>query len=99
MRRITQHLTLIVFCTALAGAVLSLSLPFLAGEIAGIVVTACSVAYSIWAIWTSEHGGFVRTRQMRRAFEPQRHFNGVQVLLLLLLIMIQLGLTSYLLIT
>jgi hypothetical protein len=61
--------------------------------------TAVSMLFTLWSIWKSEREGFVRSRQMRRAHEPPRNYNGLQVLLLLALTMMQVGLASYFLIT
>ncbi|MCA0268795.1 MAG: hypothetical protein LCH53_06215 [Bacteroidetes bacterium] len=55
----------------------------------GVIVLLLSVAYSIWAIHMSDTKGFVRSGQMRRAFEPERHFNGLQTLILMGLMMAQ----------
>ena len=55
----------------------------------GVIPLLFSVAYSLWAIRTSDTKGFVRSGQMRRAFEPERHFNGLQTMVLMLLLMAQ----------
>ena len=41
--------------------------------------------------------GFVKSRQIRRAYEPPRHFNGFQVLIVLLLVMAEFALGAYVL--
>ena len=92
---ISSHLAGIVFYAAVLAALLGIGLSFVLGETAGFGLLLGSVAFSLWAVWKTEHGGFVRTHQMRRAFEPERHFNGVQVILVLLLVMAQIGVGLY----
>ena len=50
-----------------------------------------SIGLNVWAIVRSEQEGFVRTRQARRAYEPPRHLNGAQMMILVLLVMAELG--------
>ena len=61
----------------------------------GVLAVLLSVAYSLWTIRTSDTKGFVRTGQMRRAFEPERHFNGLQTLVLMVLLMVQIFVGVY----
>lgn len=61
----------------------------------GVLVVLLSLAYTLWAIRTSDTKGFVRTGQMRRAFEPERHFNGLQTGVLMVLMMGQIFVGVY----
>ena len=96
---VARHVTLLVFSAALVFSMSSLLLLFTTDEAIALTATVFSVLFSLWSIWHSEERGFVQSRQMRRAFEPARHFNGAQVLSLVVLIMAQIGLASYFLIT
>ena len=96
---VTQHVTLLVFSAALIFSLSSLLLLFVTDEATALGAIVFSVLFSVWSIWQSEQRGFVQSRQMRRAFEPARHFNGAQVLSLVVLMMAQIGLASYFLIT
>lgn len=61
----------------------------------GVVLILVSMLYSYWAIRMSDTKGFVRSGQMRRAFEPERHFNGLQTFGLLVLMMAQVFVAVY----
>ncbi len=53
---------------------------------------------NIWSIIQSERGGFVRAKEMRRAVEPPRHFNGFHVLTIIALIIGEILLGTFLLV-
>ena len=91
---IARHLTFVHFALALALAVASVGVALVLRPW-GVLAIAASAAYSVWALRRSEHRGFVRTGQMRRAFEPERHFNGAQVTLLFLALMAQAVAAAY----
>lgn len=94
-----RHVTLIIFCVVLAFDLASISWLLTNDGPAAFATTVASMAFSLGAIWFSEQKGFVRTRQMRRAFEPPRNFNGAQILTIMMVVMVQIGLASYFLIT
>ncbi len=96
---VVRHVTQFVFVAALLLSLASMGLFFLTDEGVAFAALIASLLFSVWSIWKSEHSGFVRTKQMRRAFEPARHFNSLQVLTLVVLMMAQVGLASYFLIT
>ena len=56
-----------------AGYVLGLPFAWLPGVGAAVIA---------WALWRSDRKGFIRSRQMRRAHEPQRHFSPGMVFVL-----------------
>ncbi|GIV61597.1 hypothetical protein GQ464_001600 [Rhodocaloribacter litoris] len=58
-----------------------------------------SVGMNLWSLVQSERGGFVQAREMRRAFEPPRHFNGIQTLTVIFLILVQLVIAALLLLS
>lgn len=52
---------------------------------------AISLLFNLWSILQSERNGFVKAKEMRRAFEPPRHFSGFQILILVILIVAEVG--------
>ena len=50
-----------------------------------------SLVMNVWSIIQSERNGFVKAKEMRRAFEPPRHFSGFQILVVILLILAEIG--------
>ncbi len=50
-----------------------------------------SLVMNVWSIIQSERNGFVKAKEMRRAFEPPRHFSGFQILVVVLLILVEVG--------
>ncbi len=60
-----------------------------------LIFLLASIGFNIWALIVSERQGFVRSNQIRRAYEPQRHFNAAQVFTVVLCIMAQLGIGIY----
>ena len=62
-----------------------------------LFLVAASLLFNVWALIVSERRGFVRSNQIRRAFEPNRHFNAAQVFIVSALIMIQLAGAAFIL--
>ncbi len=87
-----------IFTLAFLLAIASLALPFVLGAW-GVVGILASMVLSIWAIHKSDTTGFVRTSQMRRAFESARHFNLGQVVLLFGLLLVQILIFAYVLVS
>ncbi len=83
-----------IFTAAFLLAVVSLAFPFAFGTV-GLAGILASMAFSIWTIHKSDRSGFIRTSQIRRAFESARHFNLGQVILLFGLLLIQVLITAY----
>lgn len=50
------------------------------------------------ALWVNDHRGFIRNSQMRRAYEARRHFNTVEIVLLIGLIMLNAFVAVYVLV-
>ncbi len=57
-----------------------------------------SALFNVWSLYRSEHGGFVRSRHAPRAREPLRHYTPLQVTVVLLILMAQVGLSLFLLV-
>lgn len=85
----------IVFWLAVALSLLSLFLlrPL---ETYSWVTIIVSALFNAWALYKSDHGGFVKTRHAPRAHEPPRHFTPLQVVTIAVLLMLQIGGTIYL---
>jgi len=56
-----------------------------------IYLIGLSLIMNVWSIIQSERNGFVKAKEMRRAFEPPRHFSGFQILIVVLLILAEIG--------
>ena len=51
--------------------------------------------FLVWAIVKSETEGFIRTRGMPRAGDPQREFHPLQSFILLIIVVAQVALSAY----
>ncbi len=94
MTQLARHKTSVVFALCTGVTIASILLLFLLGRWA-LILLVLSVGFNIWSLLVSERRGFVRSNQIRRAHEPQRHFNAAQVLAVLAYIMIQIGAGTY----
>jgi hypothetical protein len=85
----------IIFWFAVALSLLSLWLlrPLEAYSWITIIVSAL---FNGWSLYQSDHGGFVKTRHAPRAHEPPRHFTPLQVVVIEVLLMGQIGGVIYL---
>jgi hypothetical protein len=54
---------------------------------------------NVWAVTQSEREGFFRSRGMPRAGDPQRQFHPVQTTILFILMFLQVGVTSFVILT
>jgi hypothetical protein len=95
---IVRRATLLVFICCILLSLASLAVLLAAGTV-GLVVVAASVLANLGAILISERKGFSKTTQLRRAFEPSRHFNSAQVGAIVLLVMVQVTLGLYVLLS
>lgn len=91
-------MTSVVFGTCTVTSLLSIGLVLAFGHWS-FAVLVLSVGYNIWALIISERHGFVRSSQLRRAYEPERHFNAAQVLTVVVYVMAQFGVGAYALLT
>ncbi len=95
---IRRHVTQFVFWTTVFFSIATL-VGLLARKDVLLIPMMISVVFNIWAVAKSERDGFVKTTQMRRAYEPARHFNIAQVFAILIFVMIQVSLGLYVLLT
>lgn len=99
---IKKYLTHLVFGAAILLSLVSLGLVFVLVEPyvwVGIVVLGVSVAFNLWSVRRSENSGFVQSREFRRAHEPARRFNMLQVFVMFAFVMVQCGVGAYAIIT
>ena len=67
---------------------------FVGGKpMAALAALACLLI--AWALYVNDRKGFVRSKQMRRAHEPRRHFLPLEVILLFLLILLNVVAVAY----
>lgn len=95
---ISKHLTLIVFLTVVLLSVASVVLAVAVNDLFLYLLVA-SVVVNILVLIRNEQGGIVRRKEARRAHEPARHFNGAQTGTIVLLIMAEVGVGLYTLLT
>ena len=93
---LARNVTVLYFVVALSLALLSIVLPVLLGAPA-LLLTLASFLFTVWTLRRSDGRGFVKSTQIRRAFEPARHFNGGQVLALFATLILQAGVAAYVL--
>gem|GEM_PF-6604615 len=61
------------------------------------LILAFAIFVNVWSIIQSERHGFVKAKEMRRAFEPPRHFNGFHIFIVVTLIIAEVLLGTLLL--
>lgn len=94
-----KHLTSIVFWSALFLSIISSGVAYVLQDSIWLLLLGASLLYNLWAVFTSDRTGFIREKEMRRAYEPPRHFNPLQIFITLGMVMVQLGVAAYILIT
>ena len=102
MTTIKKHLTQVVFWSAVFLSVLSIALVFVLEDAyswVGLVLIGLSILFNLWSVRRSENSGFVQSREYRRAYEPARRFNMIQVFTVFGLVMVQCGVGAYALLT
>ena len=98
METIRLHMARLIFWSALVLSLVSLVLAFSLHPFA-LHLVALSVAFNLWSLYRNDRGGFVKAREMRRAHEPRRQLLGLEVALLLVLVMVQIGTGTFLVAT
>ena len=64
-------------------------------DVQWVWLTAFAVALQIWMLLINDRKGFIRSREMRRAYEARRHFSILETIVLFLLIMADLLAAAY----
>ncbi len=93
---LARNVTHLYFVVALSLALVTTALPLVLGPWL-LLLTLGSFLFSIWALHRSDGKGFVKSTQIRRAFEPARHFNGAQVFVLFGVLVVQAAAAAYVL--
>ncbi len=93
-----KHKTLVIFGSVIVLALASTGLTLFYGKV-WIPLVLFSVACGVASIYKSEKEGFVKSKEIRRSYEPPRHFNSAQTLTVVVLIMAQVGVCAYALLT
>lgn len=94
-RGLPAHL---VFYLIGALSVVSIGLMFLP-ELYWLAAGGGACLLIAWVLFLNDHTGFVRSKQMRRAHEPRRHFTMAEQAILLGLLVLNVVVACYLLIT
>ncbi|PSQ71856.1 MAG: hypothetical protein BRD44_04930 [Bacteroidetes bacterium QS_7_67_15] len=98
---IKKHLTQVVFWSALLLSAVSVGLVVVLSEPyrwVGIAIIAASILFNLWSVRRSENTGFIVSREHRRAHEPARRFNMIQVFIVFGVVMVQCCIGAYALI-
>jgi len=90
-----RHLTAIIFGLALCFSLVTITLLIFNNTPLFHMLLVVSIVFNGWCLYRSERSGFVHLREMRRAFEPPRHFNTLQIFTVVFLMMAQFGLGIY----
>jgi len=64
-----------------------------------IPLVVLAFGFNVWAVTQSDRNGFFRTRGMPRAGDPQRQFHPVQTVILFILMFLQVGVSSFAILT
>lgn len=90
--------TEIIFTLVALFSLLSIALILGAGLqfVPAVVIT---FGFNVWAITQSERGGFFRAAHMPRAGDPERSFHPVQTVVLIVMMFIQVAITSFQILT
>ncbi len=96
---LARNVTVFYFATAFSLALITTALPVLFDQPGLLVLTLASFMFTIWVLRRSDGKGFVKSSQIRRAFEPARHFNGTQTFVLFVLLVVQAAAAAYILLS
>lgn len=95
---LSRHKTALVFWTAVLLSLLSIALVFLFNPWF-LILLGASIGFNFWCVIKSDGEGFVKSKHLRRAYEPARRFNAVQMIIILALIIGQISIGTYALLT
>lgn len=96
MSTLLRYKTALIFWIAVLFSVVSLGLIYVE-ELLAAACILLSVLFNVWSLWKSDREGFVKSKELRRAYEPARRFGVVQTLVLLGFVMGQIGAGTYVL--
>ncbi|NND71005.1 MAG: hypothetical protein HKN43_05450 [Rhodothermales bacterium] len=95
---VVKHKTIIIFAAVIVLSLASVTLILVSGK-DWLPIIGVSIVLAVFSIYKSEKDGFIRSKEIRRSYEPPRHFNSGQVLTIIVLIMAQIGVAAYALLT
>lgn len=93
---LSRYRTALIFWAAVFLSLASIASAFVLDAIAWVLIIP-SILFNLWSVRRSDRGGFVKSRQLRRAHEPARRFNGLQTFTLIVIVMCQVGIGTFLL--
>ncbi|MDA1027812.1 MAG: hypothetical protein O3B41_01985 [Bacteroidetes bacterium] len=64
-------------------------------DVQWVWLTAAAIVLQIWMLLINDRKGFIRSREMRRAYEARRHFSILETIVLFLLIMADMLAAAY----
>lgn len=64
-------------------------------DVQWVWLTAAAIVLQIWILLINDRKGFIRSREMRRAYEARRHFSILETIVLFLLIMADMLAAAY----
>ncbi len=88
---------IIVFFGVVALSILAAGAAFVWGP-PYLALNALAALLIIWVLRINDRAGFIRSKEMRRAFQPRRHFNTAEVVLLIGLLMALIAESAFILI-
>ena len=68
-------------------------------DVQWVWLTGAAIVLQIWMLLINDRKGFIRSREMRRAYEARRHFSILETIVLFLLIMGDMLAAAYALLT
>lgn len=95
---VTRHVTQVIFWCTLVLTLVSIGLTA-ALQDSVFLLLVLSAVLNLAVLYRNERGGFVRSKELRRAYEPARHLNVAQLVVLFLGVLAQFTLGAYVLIT
>ena len=89
---------IVVFWLVAPFGVAGVGLP-VAMDVQWVWLTGFAIVLQIWMLLINDRKGFIRSREMRRAYEARRHFSILETIVLFLLIMADMLAAAYALLT
>ena len=89
---------IVVFWLVAPFGVAGVGLP-VAMDVQWVWLTGFAIVLQIWMLLINDRTGFIRSREMRRAYEARRHFSILETIVLFLLIMADMLAAAYALLT
>jgi len=85
---------IVVFWLVAPFGVAGIGLPVVL-DVQWVWLTGAAIILQIWMLLINDRKGFIRSREMRRAYEARRHFSILETIILFLLIMADMLAAAY----